>query len=246
MIPERYVWLTASLLLLLPWLGLFARYPHLRRSMLWASLFTAPFGLSEPLFVPEYWNPPSLFDLAQRTGFDIESLIFCFAVGGVGAVLYPALTGHLHESVDPEARSLPLHRRHFLAIASPFITFSVLYFLPWNPIYPAIVAMVVGAVATALCRPDLRRNAWAGAGLFTFFYMYFLVSLRIISPGYIDRVWNITALSGRHLAGFPIEELLFAATFGMYWSGVYEHLTWHTLVPVRSEQPVDADGRHAF
>lgn len=39
----------------------------------------ATFGLTEPLFVPKYWNPPSLFDLAQRTGFGIKSLIFCFA-----------------------------------------------------------------------------------------------------------------------------------------------------------------------
>jgi hypothetical protein len=26
-----------------------------------------------------YWNPPSLFDLAHRTGFDVESFILCFA-----------------------------------------------------------------------------------------------------------------------------------------------------------------------
>lgn len=45
------------------------------------SLATAFFGLTEPLFVPEYWNPPTLFDLAQRTGFDLESLIFCFGIG---------------------------------------------------------------------------------------------------------------------------------------------------------------------
>lgn len=38
-------------------------------------------GFTEPLFVPAYWNPPTLFDLAQRTGFDIESLIFTFAIG---------------------------------------------------------------------------------------------------------------------------------------------------------------------
>lgn len=54
------------------------------------SLATAPFGLTEPLFVPEYWNPPTLFDLAQRTGFDLESLIFCFGIGGVSSVLYSA------------------------------------------------------------------------------------------------------------------------------------------------------------
>ena len=47
-----------------------------------------PLGLSEPLFVPGYWNPPSLFNLAQKTGFDIESILFSFAIGGIGSVLY--------------------------------------------------------------------------------------------------------------------------------------------------------------
>lgn len=50
--------------------------------MLRVSLLTAPFGLTEPLFVPEYWNPPSLFVLEQRTGFDLEIFIFCFGIGG--------------------------------------------------------------------------------------------------------------------------------------------------------------------
>lgn len=229
MIPEQYVWLAASVLLLLPWLVLFLRYPQLRRTMLWASLFTAPFGLTEPLFVPEYWNPPSLFDLAQRTGFDIESVIFCFGVGGVGAVLYPALTGQRHRAFDPSERREPLHRRHWLAIATPFLAFPILYFLPWNPIYAGIAAMLLGALATMLCRPDLRRNAWAGAGLFFVYYLYFLVSLRVMSPGYIQRVWNFADLTGLQPLGFPLEELLFAAAFGLYWSGVYEHFTWHTL-----------------
>ena len=58
-------------------------------------MFTTPFGLTEPLFVPEYWLPPSLFDLAENTGFDIESLIFCFAIGGMGAVFYNLLSGQV-------------------------------------------------------------------------------------------------------------------------------------------------------
>ena len=76
MIPEHYVWLIWSSAFLVPWLGLFLCFPRDRRIMTWASVLTMPFGLSEPLFVPRYWNPPSLFDLAQRTGFDVESLIF--------------------------------------------------------------------------------------------------------------------------------------------------------------------------
>ena len=87
MIPDNYVWLIWSSAFLIPWLGAYAAFPNQRKAMLWASLFTMPFGLTEPLFVPSYWNPPSLFDLAQNTRFDLESLIFSFGIGGVGAVL---------------------------------------------------------------------------------------------------------------------------------------------------------------
>ena len=84
----HYVWLIWSVGFLCPWAVLYIILPEHRDVMWKTSLFMAPFGLTEPLFVPEYWNPPSLFDLAQRTGFDIESIVFSFAIGGIGAVLY--------------------------------------------------------------------------------------------------------------------------------------------------------------
>jgi hypothetical protein len=73
MIPGHYVWLVWSGAFLLPWLAAYAAFPTQRKAMIWASLFTMPLGLTELLFVPAYWNPPSLFDLAQRTGFDIAA-----------------------------------------------------------------------------------------------------------------------------------------------------------------------------
>lgn len=87
----RYTWLIWATAFMAPWTVLFIVRPALRKPMLRASALTVPFGLTEPLFVPAYWNPPSLFDLAQRTGFDIESLIFCFALGGLGVAGYRAL-----------------------------------------------------------------------------------------------------------------------------------------------------------
>ena len=72
--------------------------------MLWASLYTTPFGFSEPLFVPEYRLPPSLFDLAENTGFDIASLIFCFGIGGIAAVFYNPLAGRRPAVLDPAPR----------------------------------------------------------------------------------------------------------------------------------------------
>lgn len=199
--------------------------------MLWASLFTMPFGLTEPLFVPEYWAPPSLFNLALTTGFDIESLIFCFGIGGVGVVLYNILTGARFSQVSKTYRRSPLHRHHRLAIAAPFIIYPILYFFPWNPIYPAFVAMIVGTIATILCRPDLKTKTWVGGLLFLGYYWLFISGLEMLSPGYVEQVWNLEALSGILFFGIPMEEFIFALTFGMYWAGVYEHFTWSRSVP---------------
>lgn len=106
--------------------------------------------------------------------------------------------------------------------------------LRWNPIYPAIVAMGTGALAAIACRPDLKARTVVGALLFLTFYGILLLALEATAPGYIGRTWNIPALSGLLIAGLPVEELLFAAAFGGYWSAVYEHLAWSTSVMVNS------------
>ncbi len=232
MISFRYAWLVWSAAFLIPWLALYVAFPRHRRAMLWASLFTTPFGLTEPLFVPEYWNPPTLFNLARRTGFDIESLIFCFGIGGVGAVLVNVLTGKTPVTVGEAERHDPRHRFHRWILASPFLVFAALLPFGWNPIYPGIVAMIVGAALTAWCRPDLARATLLGGGVFVVYYALFLTGLELTAPGYVERVWNLDALSGVRLGFMPLEELLFALGFGAYWAGVYEHNRWKG--PVRA------------
>lgn len=237
MLADQYVWLAWSSAFLLPWTALYLAFPAHRRTMRWASLFTAPFGLTEPLFVPDYWNPPSLFDLAQRTGFDIESLIFTFAIGGVAAVFYSVLTRRGTQPIPPHEMRKPLHRHHYKALAAPFIAFPLLYFLPWNPIHAGTVAMAIGAAATVACRPDLKTKTWVGGLLFLVYYAVFLLGLEWTAPGYIARTWNLAVLSGVLVFGMPLEELLWAVAFGMYWSGVYEHFTWRQPAARRHTGP---------
>ncbi len=228
MIPSRYVWFVWATAFLVPWALLYWRFPAHRRAMRWSSLFTAPFGLTEPLFVPRYWDPPSLFDLAQRTRFDLESLIFCFGIGGVAAVLVNVLTRRVLVPMETDARRHARHRLHRWVLFVPFVTFVALLPLGWNPIYPGILSMFVGAVASAWCRPDLLRSTAIGAVVFTLYYAVFLAGLEWSAPaGYIATVWNLEELSGVVLGFMPLEELLFAAGFGAYWVGVYEHFTWH-------------------
>ncbi len=112
--------------------------------------------------------------------------------------------------------------------------FPVLYLLPVNPIYPGIAAMIVGSIATVLCRPDLKSKTWVGGVVFTLYYAVFVLGLEWLAPGYVDRVWSLDDLSGVLLGPIPLEELAFALAFGMYWSGVYDHFTWRRPVPDRA------------
>ena len=227
----HYVWLVWSSAFVVLWTGLYLLNARDRKVMWRTSLATALFGLTEPIFVPEYWNPPSLFELAQRTGFDIESLIFSFGIGGIGVVLYNTLTRKHLVAVSAEEIHHARHRMHLAALFVPYVLFVALYFLPWNPIYPSIVALVAGASASVICRPDLKRETLVGGVLFLGLYSMFMLGLLWFTPGYIEQVWNLPALSGGLVYGIPTEELLFGFSFGLYWTGVYEHFTWSRSVP---------------
>ena len=230
-LSDQYIWMFWSLFSLLPWLLLFLAFPKQRRIMWRASLWTMPFGLTEILFVPTYWDPPTAFGRSAPygNGFDVESLIFSFGIGGIAVVLYNVLTGQTLQPVPVRERLGHRHRYHYLALAAPFIVFPPLYLVGWNPIYPGIVALFIGAFATMLCRPDLKKKTWIGGLLFLIYYQLFLLAVQWASPGYIERVWNLDALTGIRIFGAPIEELLFAIGFGTYWAGVYEHWTWTRL-----------------
>ncbi len=116
------------------------------------------------------------------------------------------------------------------ALLVPVVAFPVLYALPWNPIYAAIMAMALGGAATIACRPDLTAKTFIGGALFAAYYATFMLTLKWSAHGYIERVWNLHALSGITVVGIPLEELLFGFAFGTYWSGIYEHLKWQGLI----------------
>ena len=191
-----FVWLLWSSAFLAPWAMIYFSRPALRRHMLRVSAATSLLGLTEPIFVPRYWDPPSLFGLAQRTGFDIESFIFCFAIGGIGSAMYNALARRDSRHVAGAERYSTRHRFHALALMTPYLSFPLLYALSWNPIYPGITALAIGAVSTVACRPELGRKTLLGGVLFLALYALFMTGLVVFASGYIERVWNLADLSG--------------------------------------------------
>ncbi len=204
-----------------------------RKEMLVVSLWTSLLGLTEPIFVPEYWNPPSLFDLAQRTGFDIESFLFSFGVGGLTVVVYEWIFKIRHEKVSLAERHQSRHKFHWLALLSaPVVFFALLVFVNINPIYSAFIAMMIGGFFAWYCRPDLKKKMVVSAFLFLGLYYVYFLTLIIMFPGYVERVWNMATISGIIVLGVPLEELMFAFGLGFLWSSVYEHIGWRKIVEV--------------
>lgn len=228
----HYAWLIWSLMLLVIWAVVYfsLRSKESKKEMLVVSLWTSLLGLTEPIFVPAYWNPPSLFDLAQRTGFDIESLIFAFGVGGLAVVVYEWLFKTKHIKMSHMEKMNPRHKYHLLALLSAPIIFLFLYlFTNLNPIYSTSIALVAGGIATWYCRPDLKLKMLVSGILFTIGYFLYFLTLIIAFPGYVEKVWALKAISGVLFFGVPLEELMFAFALGFLWSSIYEHIKWRKI-----------------
>lgn len=230
----QYAWFIWSIIILAVWgaIYLILRNSQQRKEMLIVSAWTSLAGLTEPIFIPEYWNPPSLFDLAQRTGFDIEGPIFAFAVGGIASVLYERLFSMRHATMSALDRHQPRHRYHLLALLSaPAVFLILLVFTELNPIYATVTALLAGGIFTWYCRPDLKKKMFVSAAIFTAIYFVYFLTLVIAFPLYVESFWNLDALTGVLVFGIPLEELIFAFAFGFFWSSVYEHATWKRLQP---------------
>jgi hypothetical protein len=222
------VWFSWSLLLLCIWGIVYAalKSPESRHEMLVVSAWTSLLAFTEPLFVPAYWNPPSLFGLAQSTGFDIESFIFSFGIGGLAVVLY--------ELIIP-VRHVPFLKKHthlyhpLALVFTPLLFVVIILLTRVNPIYAAIIALLSGGCLVLVVRSDLRRKMFMSAIIFLGLYSAYFLTLVVSAPGYVQRVWDLAALSGLEILGIPLEELAFAFSFGFFWSGVYEYALFKRL-----------------
>ncbi len=234
-----YAYLSLSAALSLVWVTLHVLRRDLRGNMLRVSICTALLGLTEPIFVPRYWNPFTILNLARRTGFDLESLLFSFSIGGIVFAAYELLFHVKPVETIAAEREKGRHRQHTLAVLSAPLLFGILSATTrLNPIYSSAIALIAGFFATLYCRRDLWLKMIVSGGLFFALYFFVFALFNVVFRGYVEAVWNLKAISGVRLIGVPLEELMFGFTFGLYWSSVYEHLTWHgqgALSPVMVE-----------
>lgn len=89
--------------------------------------------------------------------------------------------------------------------------------------------MLVGGLFSLYCRPDLKKKMFISALIFLGIYFIYFLTLTALYPSYVEQVWTLEAISGILILGVPLEELLFAFSFGFLWSSVYEHIAWRKI-----------------
>jgi hypothetical protein len=226
MLPSyHYSYLVGVLIFWVAWIVCSVLGKTCRSEIRWGTLIATPLALTSLLFVPQYWTPPSLFDLDQRIRVGIEDFLWAAAVGGIASVVGELF---LRERLGQLRKSR--HKRHFTPFALVVVVFVALYFgLHWKTMNATIVSFTVGALALGYLRRDLVPLMLTSAVSFTVLYFVLFFSLLVLYPQFVQRYYNLPNLLGIYVFGVPIEELLFAATGGAVWSVAYEYVFGYRL-----------------
>lgn len=193
-----------------------------RKKMLYSSLICMPFGALDILFIPEYWHPPSLFGLTPP----IESFAFAFLFGGIASSIYEFSTSRKLEEIGKEERnqyySFETHAWEKWTIT--LLGIPLLYFgLGLSMMSTSLIVIFVLAVVGLYQRKDLLRKAVFSAFFLTGFYLLVILFLKtFLFPDMFQNWWNHENLVGVYFLGIPVEELVFAMDFGLFFSPLYE------------------------
>ena len=229
-----YEYLIGDLILGILWLFCFLLRKDLRKPMIWsgaayAALMTIIFIILKVIslfviienyrtFNPGYWSPNTLFDLNRITGgHSIEDALFMFFTGGIVAFIYEFF---FHKKIKLKIN----HKYQVKALIFSFII-SVIFaaFYKINLIYPLILFGFAGALFIWFNRKDLIKHSLLGGIIFLVIYFIFFSLTNLLFPNFIEQTYNLNNISGILLFKIPLEEFLFALSFGLLWSPFYEY-----------------------
>lgn len=228
----RYVYLCAVLGAFLLWVIMFVWRPKFRKEMFLMSALVSALGVTQALYVQEYWTPVYVFPV-PHLGFGLEDIFLAaFLYGGLGSVLYRGIANERY--ICPP--SIPLSKsllECFAAFAAGLLVFFFSEFaLELNIIYTTSLGLLAAGVALAVFNPQSLKTMLANGLLFGILALIGLGILDAVFPGYIAYTWNLEALSGVLIQGVPIEEFFFHFSVGFSFAIAYECL-YHCRVLTR-------------
>lgn len=212
---HTYSYLTTStVLFLLACAGLILGRSQIRFALL-SGFLSAPFAFASPAFVPEYWNPKRIACCWAGP----EDVIFSFANG---VLVWFLAVAPVCDRIRPHFDRIRM-LRSFLACT--LIGFAVAS-LFWSAGMSIWGATVVGCAAVSGLVLRRQRELWAvaikGAFRFAVLYTLLLMGAFAVWPHFLEQ-WNGATLSGIVMMGVPLEEVVWAGSYGSAWAVMMAH-----------------------
>lgn len=217
-----YAYLAGDVFLLIVWLVFFFLRKDLRRQQLIMSLVSAPLApLSEILwFYKDYWRPPYLWPVEIiGVPVGVEEIIFAFAIGGIGSVIYQVVFRKTHERGGKNIVAILV-----VPLLCAFL-FLGLKRAGLNTVWASIDTLLVAALAMVLINRQLLPAALGSAFFLFLLALPLYLFLFFFFPNAASLFWVPGGLSGIEILTIPIEELAWFAAWGAFSGVVYESLS---------------------
>ncbi len=224
-IDFKYAYLILDIPFFVIWVLFFLLSKETRKEQLIMSVLFIPAGpLSELLYFSDYWAPASVFSFSIGPVIVyIEDLIFAFALGGVGSVIY--------EAIFSKILSVPKGSVHYV-IAIPLIilvgglvTVS-LFLLGVNSIFATSLGFIVAALLIVSQRKDLFIDSLLSGVLITVIMFIAYGVLIVFIPNTNELIRQGWLLYGTQfdirILGIPLTEMMWYFTWGMVAGPLYE------------------------
>ncbi len=217
MLSLRYAYLALDTVFLLFWFFLFLHRKDLRKEMLVSSIMAGVLAVCfEFFFIKDYWTPI----LWNGWAVGLEDFLYGFAIGGVASVVY--------EEVFKKRFTLKKSHTHhwrylfLLYLISLPVFFLARELLGVNTMYSILGSFIAAVVYIMFLRSDLWRDAlWSGVLCLCITFLAYMPVL-VIFPDFISAFWHLENISGVLFFGVPLEEFIWAFTFGLVVGPFYE------------------------
>lgn len=219
--PYQYAYLLGNLLIFLPiWLLFLVLRKDLRRKILVLGILSAVYSpLAEIFCFRDYWTPQ--FTLGPF--LPVEDILFGLFSGGIGGILYQVVY-----SKKLASHNIKLSWLKVLLILTG-ITFGLFIFLniflKINSIYAMSLAFLIIVLSIIYFRRDLWLPAIINSILFAILFCLGYQILLIFVPNVFSQFWQLTNLSGIFILRIPLEEIIWAFSWGAVMGVVYEFST---------------------
>jgi len=205
------------------WALLFYLRPDLRHKMIYMGFLTALVGLTDPLFIPQYYNP-IYFDKTIFLKTDIFVLLFSFLFAGIASVLY-------EEIMRRKVRKSYKHPllRYFILIG-PIIFIFLHHSTNLNTIFDLLIATLSMLIVVLLSRKDLFLDALLSGLFMGILYSALLGIFIFIFPDQL-KIWNFKSFPQILVINIPHVEIIWGFITGAFLGPFYEFS--HNLIVVR-------------